>query len=78
MAWTEADKEKMDAAAVMAEQELDTIMEEFGAEASIGNTAKLNAANTLVQWFNRNYMTAGYKRLGRILVAEAKAIRVER
>ncbi len=54
---------QMDAAGDAAEQEL---------RALIKSTPKEDLAEVLFKWYQKWYMKAGYKRLGRILVALAK------
>lgn len=58
MAWTEEDGKAMDDAAAKALNELRLKMEKMTAEERKG-------AQALIDWWNQNYMTAGYKRLGR-------------
>ena len=55
--------EQMDAAGDAAEQEL---------RALVKSTPKEDLAEGLFNWYQNWYMKAGYKRLGRILVALAK------
>ena len=54
---------QMDAAGDAAEQEL---------RALIKSTPKEDLAEVLFKWYQKWYMKAGYKRLGRTLVALAK------
>jgi hypothetical protein len=57
MALTEKDREAMDQAATDAQNELVDMSDE--------------ALTIVANWFDRWYMKAGYKRLGRILVEHA-------
>lgn len=57
MAFTDKDKEKRDQAAADAQNELVDMPDE--------------ALTIVANWFDRWYMKAGYKRLGRILVEHA-------
>jgi hypothetical protein len=60
--FTEDDRKKMDEAGSEAHKEFDDLLLEKAEEVS-----------PLIDWFLKWYLKAGYKRLGRILVAEAKA-----
>lgn len=68
MAFTEEDKQKMDLAAGEAQQELDKLL-----TSDVVSQELLTGAHTILSWFAKWYISAGHKRLGRILVAEAKA-----
>ena len=59
MSYTDFNPEAMDAAAKEAKYEL--------------NQLNLVAIAEVAQWFKKWYMQAGHKRLGRILIQEAKA-----
>lgn len=55
----EFNPQEMDNAASLAEQDLENLTEE--------------AVDAVAGWFNKWYLKAGHKRLGRILVNQAKA-----
>lgn len=65
MAFTDEDKAKMDAAGDKAREAFDSLL------GSLGH-AEAEAVDQLIAWFAAHYMAAGYKRLGKILVEEAK------
>ena len=68
MTWTDEDKQKMDAASNLADEDLTNILD------AMDGTLELKGAHVIIKWFAKYYMTAGYKRLGRTIVEEAKAI----
>ncbi len=61
----EKSENKFDIAAEAAKKELNTLLEGLSEEEKIG-------AMAVLQWQASNYMQAGHKRLGRILVKVAK------
>lgn len=67
MAWSQEDSAKMDSAAVDAQNEL--LLGSDGAHPEFSTASALD----LVRWWDRWYMKAGHKRLGRILVEVARA-----
>lgn len=60
--------EQMDAAGDAAEQELRALVKSMPKEDPVG---------ALFKWYQKWYMKAGYKRLGRTLVALAKEYEVQ-
>ncbi len=60
MAFTEQDKDAMDLAASQAHQDLDALTE--------ADNITFNAFIKVGQWWQTWYMTAGHKRLARILL----------
>lgn len=58
MAFTEEDKQAMDDAAIDAENDLNNYPDEV--------------VLPMVEWWNKHFMKAGHKRLGRILIGIAK------
>lgn len=65
MGYGDFDVTKMDAAAEIAKQELTDALKEMSVERKAG-------ASIVAHWFLHNFMVAGHKRLGRILVNMAK------
>lgn len=69
MVWSQEDSVKMDSAAATAQNEL--MLGSDGTQPEFFTATALD----LVHWWNRWYMKAGHKRLGRILVEVARAER---
>jgi len=67
MAWSDEDKQAMDNAAIDAEQELNQLLTPLNQVQELEPTAQ-----DLIDWWYKWYMTAGHKRLGRVLVQIAK------
>lgn len=72
MAFTEADKEAMDAAAAEAQVEFDSILTD------VESDERRYGMEDIINWVAKWYQKAGHKRLGRILVAEAKGMKTNK
>jgi len=62
--FTQEDKDRMDANAVLAEQEL--------SQALVDDQLLAPGIDYIINWHQRWYIKAGHKRLGRMLVGMAK------